>query len=63
MPIRPSARVHPTAVISAEADIADEVEVGPFVVIEGRKRDISLTGAKEVEQYVKALEQVAKEAS
>jgi UDP-N-acetylglucosamine acyltransferase len=38
MPIRPSARVHPTAVVSAEADLADDVEVGPFVVIEGPVR-------------------------
>ncbi len=38
MPIRPSARVHATAVVSAEADLADDVEVGPFVVIEGPVR-------------------------
>jgi UDP-N-acetylglucosamine acyltransferase len=38
MPIRPSARVHPTAVVSPEADLADDVEVGPFVVIEGAVR-------------------------
>jgi UDP-N-acetylglucosamine acyltransferase len=35
MPIRPSARIHPTAVISPDADLAEDVEVGPFVVIEG----------------------------
>jgi UDP-N-acetylglucosamine acyltransferase len=38
MPIRPSARVHPTAVVSPEADLADDVDVGPFVVIEGPVR-------------------------
>jgi UDP-N-acetylglucosamine acyltransferase len=38
MPIRSSARIHPTAVISAESDLADDVEVGPFVVIEGPVR-------------------------
>ena len=38
MPIRPSARVHPTAVVSPEADLADDVEVAPFVVIEGPVR-------------------------
>jgi UDP-N-acetylglucosamine acyltransferase len=38
MPIRPSARIHPTAVIAPEADLADDVEVGPFVVIEGAVR-------------------------
>jgi UDP-N-acetylglucosamine acyltransferase len=31
-----SARIHPTAVIAAEAVLADTVEVGPHVVIEGR---------------------------
>jgi UDP-N-acetylglucosamine acyltransferase len=31
-----SARIHPTAVVSAEAVLADNVEVGPYVVIEGR---------------------------
>jgi UDP-N-acetylglucosamine acyltransferase len=38
MPIRPSARVHATAVLSAEVDLADDVEVGPFVVLEGPVR-------------------------
>jgi UDP-N-acetylglucosamine acyltransferase len=38
MPIRPSARVHPSAVVSPEADLADDVEVGPLVVIEGPVR-------------------------
>ncbi|MBL8792893.1 MAG: acyl-ACP--UDP-N-acetylglucosamine O-acyltransferase, partial [Planctomycetia bacterium] len=31
----PSARIHPTAVISPEAELADDVVVGPFAVIEG----------------------------
>jgi UDP-N-acetylglucosamine acyltransferase len=35
MPIAPSARVHPTAVISNEADLADDVEIGPYVIVEG----------------------------
>lgn len=34
---RPS-RIHPSAVLSDEAEIADDVEIGPFVVIEGRVR-------------------------
>ena len=38
MPIRPSARIHPTAVISPEADLAEDVEVGPFAVLEGPVR-------------------------
>ena len=28
--------IHPTAVIDVEAEIAGEVEIGPYVVIEGR---------------------------
>jgi UDP-N-acetylglucosamine acyltransferase len=34
---RPS-RIHPSAVIADEAEIAGDVEIGPFVVIEGRVR-------------------------
>lgn len=33
-----SARIHPSAVISAEAELADQVEVGPFTCIEGPVR-------------------------
>ena len=32
------ARIHPTAVISPEAELADDVTVGPHVVIEGPVR-------------------------
>jgi UDP-N-acetylglucosamine acyltransferase len=35
MPIAQSARIHPTAVIDPEATIGEDVQVGPFVVIEG----------------------------
>jgi UDP-N-acetylglucosamine acyltransferase len=38
MPISSSARIHPTAVLSPEADVAADVEVGPFVVLEGPVR-------------------------
>jgi UDP-N-acetylglucosamine acyltransferase len=38
MPGASAARVHPTALISPEAELADDVEIGPFVVIEGRVR-------------------------
>lgn len=31
----PSARIHPTAILSPETELADDVEVGPYVVIEG----------------------------
>jgi UDP-N-acetylglucosamine acyltransferase len=32
----PSIRIHPTAVLSPETELADDVEVGPYVVTEGR---------------------------
>src|SRR6516165_9085628 len=35
MPIRPSARIHATAVISPEAELAGDVVIGPYVTIEG----------------------------
>jgi UDP-N-acetylglucosamine acyltransferase len=38
MAIAQSARVHPTAVIAPEADVADGVEVGPYAVLEGPVR-------------------------
>lgn len=33
----------------------------PYVVVEGKRRDFTLEGAKEVAEYLKTLEQVAKE--
>ena len=39
----------------------DGVDSVPYVVVEGRRRDVTLVGAKEVEEYVKALEMVVKE--
>jgi predicted DsbA family dithiol-disulfide isomerase len=39
------------------------IDAVPHVVIEGKKRDISLTGAKEVPEYLKSLEQVLKEST
>src|SRR5262249_26037728 len=33
-----SPRIHPTAVISLEAELANDVQVGPYVVIEGAVR-------------------------
>ena len=37
------------------------VDSVPYVVLEGKRRDITLAGAKEVDEYVKELEKVAKE--
>jgi len=33
----------------------------PYIVIEGKRRDITLQGAKEVDEYVKAFERIMKE--
>lgn len=38
------------------------VDAVPYVVFEGRRRDFTLQGAKEVAEYVKVLESVIKEA-
>ncbi|KAF2251043.1 thioredoxin-like protein [Trematosphaeria pertusa] len=38
------------------------VDSVPYVVFEGRRRDFTLVGAKEVKEYVKTMEQVGKEA-
>jgi len=37
------------------------VDSVPYIVIEGKRRDVTLVGAKEVDEYVKALEQIVKE--
>jgi predicted DsbA family dithiol-disulfide isomerase len=37
------------------------VDSVPTIMIEGKRRDITLVGAKEVEEYLKSLEQIAKE--
>ena len=39
------------------------VDSVPYIVFEGKRRDLTLIGAKEVAKYVKTLEQVVKEAS
>ncbi|KAL8926367.1 MAG: hypothetical protein Q9172_001818 [Xanthocarpia lactea] len=39
------------------------VDSVPYVVVEGKRRDFTLVGAKEVGEYLKTLEVVAKEAS
>lgn len=38
MPIAQSARIHPSAIIAPEADLGEDVQVGPYVVIEGEVR-------------------------
>lgn len=39
------------------------VDSVPYVVIEGRRRDITIQGANEVGDYLKALEKIVKESS
>lgn len=34
----------------------------PYIVIEGKRRDFTLQGAKEVDEYLKEFEKVVKEA-
>lgn len=41
--------------------ISMDVDAVPVVMVEGRRRDITLTGAKEIADYVKTLETIAKE--
>jgi UDP-N-acetylglucosamine acyltransferase len=36
MPIAQSARVHPTALIAGDAEVEDDVQIGPYVIIEGK---------------------------
>src|SRR5207244_2239426 len=35
MPIAPSAQVHPTAILSPEAEVAEGVQIGPYTIVEG----------------------------
>lgn len=37
------------------------VDSVPYIVLEGKRRDLTLVGAKEVEEYGKALETIVKE--
>ena len=37
------------------------VDAVPNITIEGKRRDLTLLGAKEIEEYEKAIEQIVKE--
>lgn len=39
------------------------VDAVPYIVLEGKRRDITLQGCKEVAEYAKALQQIIKESS
>lgn len=43
--------------------VAMDADAVPIVSVEGKKRDITMNGAKEVADYVKALETIAKESA
>lgn len=42
---------------------ADGIDAVPYIVFEGKKRDLTLQGAKEVDEYTRVLEIIAKESS
>ncbi|KAG8418005.1 Nucleolar protein 13 [Metarhizium acridum] len=42
-------------------EVTMDADAVPVVAVEGKRRDITLTGAKEVKDYIKALETVIKE--
>ncbi|KAL7942162.1 hypothetical protein V8C42DRAFT_354994 [Trichoderma barbatum] len=44
-------------------EVTRDVDAVPVVMVEGKRRDITLTGAKEVEEYMKTLEKIASESS
>ncbi|EMC99345.1 hypothetical protein BAUCODRAFT_31665 [Baudoinia panamericana UAMH 10762] len=39
------------------------IDAVPYIVLEGKRRDITLEGCREVEEYVKNLKQIIKESS
>lgn len=47
--------------MSIREQAGNGVDAVPHIVVEGRRRDFTLTGAKEVAEYVRTLEQVEKE--
>lgn len=43
--------------------VANAIDSVPHIVFEGKRRDLTLVGAKEVHEYIKAMETIAKESS
>ena len=41
--------------------VGNGVDSVPSITFEGKKRDLTLVGAKETEEYTKALKQIVKE--
>ena len=46
-----------------QEQVGNGVDSVPYVVLEGQRRDLTIQGANEVEDYVKALEKIVKESS
>lgn len=44
-------------------EVRRDIDAVPVITFEGKKRDITLTGSREIEEYLKVLERVAKESS
>ncbi|KAH6683437.1 thioredoxin-like protein, partial [Halenospora varia] len=49
------------AKLAIRENVGNGIDSVPVVVVEGRRRDVTVTGANEVEDYEKALRQVVKE--
>ena len=41
--------------------VGNGVDTVPYIIVEGKRRDLTLIGLKEVGEYVQAFEQIAKE--
>lgn len=39
------------------------IDAVPYIIVEGKRRDFTLEGAKEIEEYEKVLHQVVKEST
>ncbi|KAI4253597.1 MAG: hypothetical protein LQ352_003587 [Teloschistes flavicans] len=48
--------------MSIQEQASNGIDSVPYVIIEGKRRDFTLVGAKETIEYLKALESVAREA-
>ncbi|KAL7936957.1 thioredoxin-like protein [Trichoderma chlorosporum] len=44
-------------------EVSRDIDAVPVVMVEGKRRDITLTGAKEAEEYAKTLEKIANESN
>ena len=44
-----------------QEQIGNGVDSVPHITLEGKRRDLTLVGAKDVDEYLKAMEQLVKE--